>query len=410
MIATTSAGQTNCGSYDFTVGEVGTSARNPFSGAVVPSSATGDYITGIDLKVETSDPRIRQVVAVTTANFMGGQATLNYGITPNSSKGTLVSLRAPAGCAMTGLRVWGSDVTGQIAMHYENILTGSSGTTQPVGFYSANKQSAYQDLRSPPGSYVVKIGGRFNKDSSGSSGDRLCGITIFSRNFEAELGIIRTDSGKTKSCMGMSTAQTSYQPQSSTCEQYMSAFCRSNPGDPSCTCIRSKLAASTYNPICTDSACIASGYKPQTMIAARGQSCPSITTCSQVFDLRDNYGIVDFRNAQFAQNCQAQATSAAAPGTATQTTQTGGAGQAPATSPTPPQTSAPYVGPNVQKSETATPAGNSMTIYIILFIIVVILAIAGTVIAIYWDDIVGTDDSEPSRDDSDTGDDDDDYF
>lgn len=403
MIATTSAGQTGCGSYDFSVGEVGAAAKNPFTSATIPTSATGDYITGIDLKVETGDSRIRQIVSVTTANFMGGQATLNYGITPNSSKGTLVSLRAPSGCAMTGLRVWGSDITGQIAMHYTNILTGSTGTTQAVGFYSAKKQSAYQDLRSPGNAFVVKVAGRFNKDGSGSSGDRLCGITIFSRNFDAELAIVRTDTGKINSCMGMSTAGTSYQPQSSTCEQYMGSYCANNPTAAQCTCYASKLANSTYNPICTDSKCIATGYKPNTMLAARGQSCPAITTCTQVFDLQNNYGIIDFQNAQFAQNCNAKATSPATT-SATQTTTTGGAGGSPVTSsPTPPRTTTPYIGPNVQP---VTTSGLSTT-WIIILIVVVILAICGAAVAVFWDEITG--DSTSKEPEAEANDDDDDW-
>lgn len=358
MNVTVSAGQQDCGKVPFKVGAIGPGATNPFTKSVIPTSAENDYIVGFDMKVETGSSRIRSIDSVYVRNFLGQTKTLTYNISPVPGKGTAVTFRCPEGTGMCGLRVWGSKITGRLGIFYKSITTGAVTLGDQRGATDTANMGNYTDIMVPDNDLVTVIAGSFHTDSGGSSGDRLCPISLMSRSFAAEFAVMRSDAAKVNSCMGRSSANTAYQPQSATCDQFMTGYCnQSGANSAECGCVRSTLNGSggKYNPVCFDTKCVAGGYASSAMITARGATCPNITSCNQVIDMRNNYGIIDATNATFAQSCGNSPTGSNAP-TVQQNV----------------PTSTAHVGSYGQQTTSS-----NMWIYIVIFVVLVMAAIFG---------------------------------
>lgn len=99
-------------------------------------------------------------------------------------------------------------------------------------------------------------------------------------------------------------------------EPIVRQFCASNPSDPYCSCILSKvISTASANPACIDSSCIMnSGFKTQSML----QVCPSITTytCTQINSLKQA-GVNIGTDITATMNCGTTTTSTPTQGTAT---------------------------------------------------------------------------------------------
>jgi hypothetical protein len=81
------------------------------------------------------------------------------------------------------------------------------------------------------------------------------------------------------------------------CDYGATSYCNSNPSDPMCTCITSPIKK--YNPACIDSACISTGYIPQSM---RTLPCPNVVDCSTQLDLKAG-GRTTALGTRIEQNC-----------------------------------------------------------------------------------------------------------
>lgn len=379
MNVTISAGQQNCGKVPFKVGAIGQGATNPFTKTPIPTSADNDYIVGFDMKVETGSSRIRSIDSVYVRNFLDQTKTLTYNISPAPGKGTSVTFRCPEGTGMCGLRVWGGKITGRLGIFYKSITTGAVTLGDQRGATDTASMGNFVDIMVGTNDLVTVIAGSFHTEKGGSSGDRLCPINLMSRSFAAEFAVVRSDAAKVNSCMGRSSANTAFKPQSTTCDQFMAGYCRQNDL-PECACNSSKLNGSggKYNPLCFDSKCAASGYAPSAMVTARGATCPNITNCNQIIDMRQNYGIADFTNASFAQSCgntpPASQASPGAPGAPASPSspvirdQPGSVGINNQNVPKP----SVYVGPS-GKQET----NSNMWIYIVIFVVLLIAGMIG---------------------------------
>lgn len=307
---TPTIGQQNCGKFDFKVGEIGLNSKHPQTGELLPAINTGglnipvDYLTGFSMKLQDDKPRVRSINDIYINNISGVPNRLTYNIGYPDHEGVLRQYQCPKGSAMAALTVWGDETTGAIQMHCKDLTTGKVSSTPVYGDTVGN--GAQQIVQCGPKEVVVSLEGKFNQESDGSSGDRLCGIRMGCRDYTPEMNVLRTDQGKLDCCMGRSTAGVCglYQPGQPTCETWMKNYCMLNPKAPECACINSPVATSgKYNPVCVDSKCITVGYQPKNMLTARGTQCPSVTECNMILDMKNNYGLIDFQDAKFAQTC-----------------------------------------------------------------------------------------------------------
>jgi hypothetical protein len=317
MSYTPYAGQQSCGKFDFKVGYIGPGATHPQSGSPIPSSSSpSDYITGVTMKIQDDKERIRSINDLYVDNVKSNPQRLSYNIGFPNHEGTLRTMSCPSGYAVSGMKVWGDDKTGRVQLICKNLFTGSEIMGPAYGSYS--NAGNPKTIKCGNMGLATSIEGSFNQDSSGSSGDRLCPIKLGCKDYTQEFYVLRNDPGKLGCCLGQfpSSICGNYQPGKSGCELWMADYCKRNPSAPECACINSPVAKSgKYNPLCVDAKCIQTGYQPANMIQARGSSCPPITECNMIFDMKQNYGLINFQDAQFEQNCMTQVGGVSTPAT-----------------------------------------------------------------------------------------------
>ena len=255
---------------------------------------------------------------------------------------------------MTGAHTWSP------AYGYDNVKD----TGDPQTVYCTNN------------AFAVSFDGKF-KSGGDASDKRLCDFRMGCRDFTPQLNVLRTHAGKLSCCMGKTDRKIcgDYLPQGPGCESWMRSYCKSYPKDPACACLLSPVATSgKYNPICVDAKCISGGYLPQSMIQARGAGCPNITECNMILDMKNNYGLINFKDASLVQKCES-ASGSASGAPATPTIETPGSG---------PGTYIPPAPTLPKPTKKPPPAADNTTLFIMLGIILfVFLGVMLAVIVAY---------------------------
>lgn len=270
------------------------------------SSNQNEFIKSIDWRLNLSgDPRVRAVstmnVASTANPNVNKRLLYNVGY---MDKGEPAEMICPPGTGLSGIKVWGDSKTGRLQGICTNLMTGAKSRTSEIGTDKWSNMGTAKELNCPANSLATRMDVEINS-GDGASSDRFGGIRLVCRDYNAEFNVLRTENGKLNCCWNNSNpndpACSGYYRGGDKCDTFMYDFCRRNPTHQRCLCINSPLVKSggRYNPTCHDAECLTYGYKPANMRVA---SCPSITECNMVFDMQ-NYGLVNFQDANFVQRC-----------------------------------------------------------------------------------------------------------
>lgn len=152
---------------------------------------------------------------------------------------------------------------------------------------------------------------------------------------------------------------------SAACDSAVIAYCSTHAGDPYCSCINSKANDPRYgvNPLCIDSACIATGYATTNM---KRTPCPTVINCD-VKNTLVNSGVVVSQSIPVTQNCGNNTGGPTNPqGTVTTTYQP------------PPTVNAPSVG--VLQNMKAFMGAHIILMLMLLFVIIIAIVISAVVL------------------------------